>query len=178
MIHRLSTAALALALSMTVAGAASGQDAAAPAAAPATIAEGTGPAPWGSFCAGQGRKDTLECRIEQRVVLSNSGQLLTGVAIQLPSEATQDPTMTVQLPYGLFLPAGLRISVDSVELASLPFQTCDASGCYAQTPVSADLLAALQRGDTLTVTFQDVKQAEIAVPVSLAGFSAALERAR
>jgi invasion protein IalB len=175
MLNRLSMAALALALTAAVA---FGQQVTTPGQGPAAVAEGTGPAPWGSFCSGQGRSDKLACRIEQRVVLSNSGQLLTAVAIELPAEAAQDPTMTVQLPNGLFLPAGLRLGVDSVEVASLPFQTCDGSGCYAQTPVTVDLVAAMQRGTTLTVTFQDVRQVEIAVPVSLAGFSAALARTR
>lgn len=147
------------------------QDAAPPAATP-------GPAPWDAFCTGQGRREALECEIRQRVVVAGTGQLLTGVTIKVPSDAAAQSAMMVQTPFGLFLPAGLTFAIDGAEVLSLPLQTCDGSGCYAGSPVSADLLAALQRGETLTVTFQDVQQNSIAVPVSLLGFSAALEKAR
>ena len=135
------------------------------------------PAPWGAFCSGDGRREALDCQIEQRVVVSNSGQLLAAVAVRLPRDGSA-PVLVVQTPFGLFLPAGLKLAVDDKELKSLPLRTCDASGCYADTPATDDLVAAMQRGNTLSVTFEDVSQNKIAVPVSLYGFSAALDKAR
>lgn len=147
------------------------------AGAPAAPAAAPGPAPWEASCNGGGRREALNCRIEQRVVMSNTGQLLTAVSVQLPADASQ-PTMLIQTPLGLSLPAGLKLSIDENEVLSLPLRTCEASGCYADTPVSDDLVAAMQRGQTLTVTFEDVRQNQIGVPVSLFGFTAALEKAR
>lgn len=146
------------------------QDASTPAATP-------GPAPWDAFCTGEGRREALDCEIRQRVVVSGTGQLLTGVTIKVPTDASTQSAIMVQTPYGLFLPAGLKFAVDGTEVLSLPLRTCDGNGCYASSSVSGDLLAALQRGETLTVTFQDVQQNDIAVPVSLLGFSAALGKA-
>lgn len=135
------------------------------------------PAPWGTQCSGEDRTKALDCRLDQRVVLSTTGQLLTAVTVRLSPDGTE-PVMMIQTPFGLFLPAGLRLAVDGAEVTTLPLQTCDAGGCYAGSTVSAELLAAMQRGATLTVTFQDVQKNDIAVPVSLLGFSEAYSRIR
>jgi invasion protein IalB len=144
-------------------------------AAPAAPAEQPEPQPWGARCAGQDRTQTLECIIEQRVVLSNTGQLLTAVTVRLPPD-TGAPVMMVHTPLGLFLPAGVRIAIDGAELATMVIQTCDAQGCYAGDPVTPELLGALQRGGTMTVTFQNLEKQDIAVPVSLLGFTDAYAR--
>lgn len=136
-----------------------------------------GPAPWGAFCTGESRHLPLDCQIEQRVVVSNSGQLLTAVVLKMPRSAGA-PTLLVQTPFGLHLPSGLRLAVDDADVLTLPLRTCDATGCYAEAAANDDLVAAMRRGNTLTVAFKDVRENEIAVPVSLLGFSAALDKAR
>ena len=159
----------AVLLSMAGAGAVIGQDAAAQPAAPPA------PAPWGARCASDGRSSTPDCVIEQRVVLSNSGQLLAAVTVRLPADS-QTPVMMIQTPSGLNLPAGLKLAVDEKPFETLPLQTCDGGGCYAGNVVSPELLAALKQGTTLSITFQDVGQRDIAVPVSLNGFTAAYDK--
>lgn len=159
----------ALLLSMGGAGGVVGQEAAATPAAPPP------PAPWGARCASSGRTTTPDCVIEQRVVLSNNGQLLAGVTIRLPPDS-QTPVMMIQTPYGLSLPAGLKLAIDDKPFETLPLQTCDGGGCYAGNVVSPELLVALKQGTTLSITFQDSSQRDIAVPVSLNGFTAAYEK--
>ncbi|HQZ12005.1 MAG TPA: invasion associated locus B family protein [Devosia sp.] len=143
----------------------------------AEAAAAPAPAPWGAFCTSEGRREAPACQIEQRVVLSNSGQLLTAVAVSLPRDGSA-PVLVVQTPFGLFLPAGLKLAVDDKELVSLALRTCDASGCYADTPATEELMVPMKRGNTLSVTFEDAAQNKIVVPVSLNGFSAALEKAQ
>jgi invasion protein IalB len=113
--------------------------------------------------------------IEQRVVLSNSGQLLAAVTIRLPPDSST-PVMMIQTPFGLNLPAGLKLAIDEKPFETLPLQTCDGGGCYAGNVVSPELLGALKQGTTLSITFQDSAQRDIAVPVSLNGFTAAYEK--
>lgn len=156
-------------LSMAGVGGVLGQEAAAEPVAPPP------PAPWGARCASESRATAPDCVIEQRVVLSNSGQLLAGVTIRLPPDSTT-PVMMIQTPFGLNLPAGLKLAIDEKPFETLPLQTCDGGGCYAGNVVSAELLAALKQGTTLSITFQDSAQREIAVPVSLNGFTAAYEK--
>lgn len=157
-------------LSVGGAGAAVGQDNA-PAAAP----EAPPPAPWGARCASESRTTAPDCVIEQRVVLSNSGQLLAAVTIRLPPDSDK-PVIMIQTPFGLNLPAGLVLAIDDRPVETLALQTCDGGGCYAGNVVSPELLDALKRGTTMSVTFQDSAKRDIAVPVSLNGFTAAYEK--
>lgn len=159
----------ALLLSMGGAGGVIGQEAA---AAPA---EPPSPAPWGARCASTARTTAPDCVIEQRVVLSNSGQLLAAVTIRLPPDSST-PVMMIQTPFGLNLPAGLKLAIDEKPFETLPLQTCDGGGCYAGNVVSPELLGALKQGTTLSIAFQDAAQRDIAVPVSLNGFTAAYEK--
>jgi len=79
----------------------------------------------------------------------------------------------VQVPLGLFLPSGLKLNVDDGASEELQLQTCDASGCYAGGQVSETLLAALKRGTTLSILFENLQRQPVTIPVQLAGFTAA-----
>lgn len=129
-------------------------------------------APWASQCSSEGRGAALECVMEQRVVMSTTGQLLVAVTIRQPPEGGE-PVMLLHTPYGIHLPAGLALAVDGRAFETLQVQTCDNQGCFADSRVSSDLLAALKAGNNLEVTFQDQGQRDITVPVSLVGFTAA-----
>jgi invasion protein IalB len=117
----------------------------------------------------------LDCQVEQRVVISTTGQLLIDMTVRLPTGTTA-PVMFIHTPFGLFLPAGLQLTVDGAQLASLPLQTCDGAGCYAGSSVTPQLLNAMRHGTTLTVTFQNLQKKNIDVPVSLLGFGQAYSR--
>lgn len=130
------------------------------------------PAPsWLSTCQGPGRAAELECQMEQRAVISGSGQLIGSITIRVPSQ-TRKPVLMIRGPLGLSLAGGVTLDVDGAAPVSLPLQTCDAGGCYAGAPVSDELLAAMFKGQKLNVTFQNLNKEPIKLPMSLAGFSA------
>jgi len=143
------------------------QEAAAPQAPP--------PAPWGARCASEARSGALDCVVEQRVIVSNTGQLLAAVSVRIPPGETT-PAMMIQTPFGLYLPAGVKVAIDGTGFGNLPLQTCDGTGCYAGQAVSPELLTALRNGVNLSITVQDAAQRDITVPVSLNGFTAAYEK--
>lgn len=162
------TAAAAIPVLFGISGA-FGQDAVEP-ANPAAAQ----PAPWGARCTSAGREAKADCQMEQRVVISNTGQLLAAITIRVPIDS-EAPVMMIQTPLGLHLPAGVKLDIDSAPVDTLPLQTCDGAGCYAALVVSPALVESLKRGTTLNVTFQDSTQRNIPVPVSLNGFTAAYE---
>ncbi len=84
--------------------------------------------------------------------------------------------MLIHLPHGLFNPAGVTLGVDDQKPEKLQIQTCDAKGCYAGAPITADRLAAMSKGKTLNVVFQDLKKKKITVPVPLKGFDVAYKK--
>lgn len=135
------------------------------------------PAPpnWISACQGPARSEALECQMEQRAVLSGSGQLVGSVTVRVPAE-TRKPVLMIRGPLGLSLVGGVALDVDGAAAETLPLQTCDAGGCYAGAPLSDALLDAMVRGKTFNVTFQNLNKEPIKLPMSLAGFSAAYGR--
>jgi invasion protein IalB len=185
----------AVAAGAVAAGAARAQDAAAaeaPAAgAPATDAPEAGALPpaasfqafspgWTSSCASATRAAEPVCTLEIRVLLQGDGSQLLRMTTQTGGGVEDGAAsgLLLQVPLGLYNPAGVRVAVDGEEVAALEVQTCDAAGCYAGTPLSDALEAAMRAGERATVTFQDLARNDIGVPVMLEGFGPTLDGVR
>jgi invasion protein IalB len=95
--------------------------------------------------------------------------------VRVPTD-THQPVMMVQLPVGLYLPAGLNLQVDDGKPQPIPLQTCDVKGCYAGTQISAELIASLKTGKRLTLTFQNLAKNNVVVPIALDNFADAYQR--
>jgi invasion protein IalB len=134
------------------------------------------PAPgWISRCSSVSREMPLECAVEETAVLTKTGQLIVLVNIRVTGD-TRQPVALVQLPLGLNLPAGAKLQVDDGKVIDLQIQTCENRGCYANTPVSPELLAVLKSGKQLKVAFQNLNKEIITIPMPLADFAAAYEK--
>jgi invasion protein IalB len=131
---------------------------------------GTG---WVSRCVSEARQSPMECSMEQTAAPTNTGQVLAAVTVRVPTE-THQPVMMVQLPVGLYLPAGLVLQIDESKPQTIPLQTCDLKGCYAGMQINPELLSALKAGKRLTMTFVDVAKHNIAVPLALDNFAETL----
>ena len=150
---------------------------AAPAAPQAEAAPANTPAPpgWIARCSSANRGAPLECAAEQTAVLTKTGQLIVLINIRVPGD-TRTPVAIVQLPLGLNLPAGAKLQVDDGKTTDLQIQTCEARGCYTNTPISPEMLAAMKSGKQLKVSFQNLAKETIAIPMPLADFAAAYEK--
>ena len=140
----------------------------APANAPASIG-------WAVRCSSASRDAPLECAMEQNAVFSKTGQLVALVNIRVPSD-THTPVALVQLPLGLNLPAGAKLQVDDGKTIDLQIQTCETRGCFANTPIAPEFLAALKSGKQLKISFQNLAKEAIAIPMPLADFAAAYDK--
>jgi invasion protein IalB len=139
-------------------------------------AEATPAAPgWVARCTSLSRSAPLECAIEQTAVLTKTGQLIVLINIRVASD-TRNPLAVIQLPLGLNLPAGAKLQVDDGKTADLQIQTCEQRGCYANTPIAADMLAAMKSGKQLKVSFQNLAKEVISIPMPLTDFAAAYEK--
>jgi invasion protein IalB len=146
---------------------------------PANPAQGSGPQnPTGSWiarCVSESRQSPVECSMEETVTLTSTGQLLASMLVRVPAD-TRSPVVVVQVPSGLFLPAGLNLQVDEGKPQPLPLQTCDQKGCYALMPMTADLLASLKSGKRLTITYQNMAKSNVTVPLALDNFAEAYQK--
>jgi invasion protein IalB len=144
-------------------------------AAPSDNPSANAPPGWIARCSSAGRDTPLECAVEQSAVLSKTGQLLVLASIRVPGD-TRAPIAFIQLPLGLNLPAGAKLQIDDGKVVDLQVQTCEARGCYASTPISPELLAALKSGKQLKVSFQNLTKETISIPMPLADFSTAYDK--
>jgi invasion protein IalB len=135
------------------------------------------PAPpgWVARCSSASRDAPLECAVEQTAVLTKTGQLIVLLNIRVASD-TRQPIAVIQLPLGLNLPAGAKLQVDDGKVSDLQIQTCEQRGCYANSPIPADMLAAMKSGKQLKVSFQNLAKETITIPMPLADFAAAYDK--
>ncbi|MFK4656484.1 invasion protein IalB [Bradyrhizobium japonicum] len=152
----------------------------APAAQPAPAptqpqADGAQQAGWVVRCTSVSRDAPLECAMEQNAVLTKTGQTIVLINIRIAPD-TRTPVALLQLPLGLNLPVGAKLQVDEGKTFDLQIQTCENRGCYASTPIAADLLAALRSGKQLKVSFQNMAKEAIAIPMPLGDFATAYDK--
>jgi invasion protein IalB len=132
---------------------------------------------WSAKCVNSADGALVDCRVTQNIALTKTGQRLLAVVVRIPRE-TGSPVMTLNLPHGLYLPAGTTLQIDKTDPREIVIETCDSKGCYATLDVDEELLVSLKKGSTLTVTFQNLAKQPIAVPVTLIGFTAAYAKIR
>ncbi|MTV13592.1 invasion associated locus B family protein [Bradyrhizobium elkanii] len=154
------------------------KNAPAPAAAPAAPqADAAAPnnSGWVARCTSASRDAPLECAMEQTAVLTKTGQLIVLVNIRVPGD-TRTPVALIQLPLGLNLPVGAKLQVDDGKAVDVPIQTCEARGCYINTPIAADVLTELKSGKQLKVSFQNLGKETISIPMPLADFATVYDK--
>lgn len=130
---------------------------------------------WSAKCDQDDLGEKTNCRVVQSIQLTKTKQTLLSVLVRRPSGDVR-PLMTLNLPHGLYLPAGTTIKIDQTQAFGVPVETCDAKGCYASLSVEDEMLTALKKGATMIVTFQNLARQPINVPVTLVGFTAAFEK--
>ena len=144
-------------------------------AAPQADANTPPPPGWVARCASVSRDAPLECVAEQSAVLTKTGQLIVLIDVRVPGD-THQPVAIIQLPLGLNLPAGAKLQIDDGKTTDLQIQTCEQRGCYANTAIAPDMLAAMKSGKQLKVSFQNLAKEVIAIPMPLADFAAAYDK--
>lgn len=128
---------------------------------------------WVTHCGSATRAAAVECSMEQRVLTTDTHQLLAMFSVRIPAD-TRAPVLMIQLPLGLYLPAGITLQVDQDTAIEMPVQTCDNAGCYAGAPLSGEFSTKLQRGQTLRLGFQNLSRTKLDVTMTLDGFGPAL----
>lgn len=130
---------------------------------------------WATNCTSPARGQPQDCVMEQRAIASETGQAIAQITIRVPQD-TKKPVTMVQVPLGMFLPAGLSVDVDGTLSQIFPFQTCNNGGCFVGFPIPDAMLKAMFNGNKLNITFQNLNKKPVVLPMSLAGFTGAFNR--
>ena len=129
--------------------------------------------PWATECIGRTRRGALECSMQQRLMLQETGQFLARFLIRAPADSDTLVYM-VHLPLQISLSDGVSLKVDGVPLGSLSFQTCDGSGCYAGGQMSRELIEYMKAGSIMSLSLNESSNSPISLDFSLSGFTKSL----
>jgi len=130
---------------------------------------------WVQRCVAAERSGPLQCVVEQSMAMEATGQMVMAVVIRIVPD-TRVPMMQIQVPNGLYLPAGLKLRTDTGVGLDLAFQMCDQRGCFTGNPVSPELLAAFKAGKRLEATVQNMGRQPQLLTMPLDGFTAAYQK--
>ncbi|MFD9899475.1 invasion associated locus B family protein [Mesorhizobium sp. UC74_2] len=131
--------------------------------------------PWVVNCASGGSGTDLECQASQNLTESKTGQRVLTLTVRRQAD-NGSLAMLLALPHGLFLPAGASYQIDSGNKAPVAIQTSDQNGAYAAVPLTPELLTGLKSGTTLSIGMESVTRKPVTIPVSLKGFTAAVDK--
>jgi invasion protein IalB len=120
------------------------------------------------------RDKATACAISQDQTQQN-GQRLLAVEMQVRPDGSA--LATFLLPFGIVLDSGITPNVDDQPpLKPVRFRTCLPTGCIALLPIDPATLAKLRVGSRLNLKVTADADKPLSFPVSLHGFSAALDR--
>ena len=117
------------------------------------------------------------CEIFQQVQAVRSGQavVLLNVAVGAMS-STQPLLITVGLPTNFTFSGGVRIGAKEGAQTELTFERCIGGLCFASTALADGLLRDLRGpGESGRVSYQSASGESVTIPISLQGFSQALD---
>jgi len=123
---------------------------------------------------GDSATDNQGCHIFQNLVDKEGKKRVLHIAIGYV-RGRENPAAIITLPLGISLPHGITINVDTGEAKKNPFQACFKTGCQAGFPLGSELMEEFRAGSNAMVTIYDLGQRPVRIPVSLNGFSAAID---
>lgn len=105
---------------------------------------------WSVTCLSSARLAPPDCKIEQRLLVRETGRTLSLAVVDVPG-TTRKPVLWLQLPNAIALQTGVSLVVDNGAVAPVPVQSCDGNGCYASMALSDRQIAAMQAGSTMEI---------------------------
>jgi invasion protein IalB len=116
------------------------------------------------------------CEMQQQQVDKEERTVMAVAVGRVPG--TSDVGLLILLPLGILLPAGVTMQIDGGAEIPLEVERCERQGCRIERIIEPDLLSRLKAGTKATVFFEAVdpegKRQRLGVPISLLGFTAAL----
>jgi invasion protein IalB len=131
---------------------------------------------WVVRCGHPPGQEAEVCEMQQQQI-DNEDRTVMAVAVgQVPGSS--DVGLLILLPLGILLPAGVTMQIDSGAAIPLEVERCERQGCRIERLIEPDLMSRLKAGTKATVFFEAFdpqgKRQRLGVPISLLGFTAAL----
>jgi invasion protein IalB len=133
---------------------------------------------WSTVC---NRDDKSQCVLLQRVASEERPEIELSVTFFRYVDKTTKKggvVMRTSLPLdsNVFLPAGIGLFIDGVDLGRSYFVRCSSFGCFSDAVLDASIVDKLKAGKQAVFTiFLSREEDGMGVPVDLAGFGAAFD---
>ncbi|MCJ8310556.1 MAG: invasion associated locus B family protein [Rhizobiaceae bacterium] len=127
---------------------------------------------WVKICSKIGETDICNVKFD---VITNTGQLVTGVNLLQSKGQTNRRIFQVAVPSGRYIPEGIKVQIDNGNTNTLPYSLCLPDRCLAEIQLSEGLVNALKAGGELTLTSTNFRAVKNPVKVTLKGFTAAFD---
>ncbi|MCK8517087.1 invasion associated locus B family protein [Methylonatrum kenyense] len=115
------------------------------------------------------------CEMLQRVTVEETGEIIMEVVVGYMPERGM-PMALFSVPLGIRLQPGLELKVDDNEAVRIGVDICGEDGCMASMLFDDDMLEQFRQGAAGTVTIRDARNQSFDLPISMMGFTAALNR--
>ena len=131
---------------------------------------------WVVSCSNSGAG--LDCRATQSIFHEKTRQFLLSFTVQVPPD-TKKPVMLIRVPLGVYIPAGVLLQFGKDVARIVPLQSCNRAGCHAEYGIAEAEIAAMVKGEDLTISAQTPKREEaFNLRLSTKGFEAAYAKIR
>ncbi|MBE7186181.1 MAG: invasion associated locus B family protein [Methylobacterium mesophilicum] len=145
--------------------------------APAKPAAAAQPQPvpgtqWFKVCSKQG--DNEICNT-QYTLIADTRQLITAVnLIDVKGKVTQKVVQAV-VPTGRVIGAGVQMQIDSAKAQTMNYSVCFPDRCIAEAQLTDQMIAAMKKGNNLTVTSVNFQRQPNPVKITLSGLGKAYD---
>lgn len=122
---------------------------------------------------------TKFCNPQQHVCVTfkegylETGRLMVGATIIEP-EGSTEKGMTITVPLGVVLQAGVKVVVDQGQPLNAQFTTCG-TGCVAEYELSPELLGKLKKGQSMVLRAVMPPNQPVNIPLALSDFGKAYD---
>jgi len=112
------------------------------------------------------------CALVQTVAAEDDDNVVISVHFLKYSDGTR--VLRIFTPLGVALAKGMRLNIDDTHTVQANYSRCAQYGCFAQIEPDDQLFELLKSGKRVLVVIYRTQEAGIGIPISLAGFNAAL----
>lgn len=127
---------------------------------------------WVVECLG-GSDDPLDCQLYQRVLTGDSSTVAMVVTFAW-DVASEGYSTQIALPLGVLLTRPPLLAIDQDYRAELLWSRCTSGGCLVEGVPGPDMIDRLLAATSASIVVVHPEDGEIAIPVSLDGFSEAI----
>jgi invasion protein IalB len=126
---------------------------------------------WSMVCDQPPGSTVEQCALMQNVIADDRPEIGLSIAV-LKTADREAKLLRVLTPLGVFLPEGMNLFVDNVDIGKAYFSRCYLDGCYVEVDIDDDLMRILRAGTQAVFTLNfSVDQNSIGIPVDLSGFA-------